>query len=309
MTDDRPVLGTLMMLAFCLTAPLVDTAAKLASDAIPVGQITAARYIAQALILVPVMAVMRLDFRMHRDEIGHTFLRAGLSVLATATFVGAISVMPLADALAIAFVEPFLLLLIGHFILSETVGIRRLGAAVVGFAGSLIIIRPSFTEFGAVALLPLSTALFFALYMISMRRRSRGSHPVRLQATTAVAAMILTIPALWLAEGSGLGQLDPVKPEGRYWIYLFAVGLAASISHLLLTYALRFASSTVLAPLHYLELISATFFGYVVFSDFPDPATWIGIGIIAASGIYIIHRERVTARSVAVSVAPLGPAP
>lgn len=207
MTGDRPVLGTLMMLAFCLTAPLVDTAAKLASDAIPVGQITAARYIAQALILVPVMAVMRLDFRMHRDEIGHTFLRAGLSVLATATFVGAISVMPLADALAIAFVEPFLLLLIGHFILSET------------------------------------------------------------------------------------------------------VGLAASISHLLLTYALRFASSTVLAPLQYLELISATFFGYVVFSDFPDPATWIGIGIMAASGIYIIHRERVTARSVAVSVAPPGPAP
>ncbi len=309
MTDDRPVLGTLMMLAFCLTAPLVDTAAKLASDAIPVGQITAARYIAQALILVPVMAVMRLDFRMQRDEIGHTFLRAGLSVLATATFVAAISVMPLADALAIGFVEPFLLLLIGHFILSETVGIRRLGAAVVGFAGSLIIIRPSFTEFGAVALLPLGTALFFALYMISMRWRSRGLHPVRLQATTAVAAMILTIPALWLADGSGLGELDPVMPEGRYWIYLFAVGLAASISHLLLTYALRFASSTVLAPLHYLELISATFFGFVVFSDFPDPATWIGIGIIAASGIYIIHRERVTARSVAVSVAPLGLAP
>ena len=75
------------------------------------------------------------------------------------------------------------------------------------------------------------------------------------------------------------------------------------------TYALRFASSTVLAPLHYLELISATFFGYVVFSDFPDLPTWIGVAVIAASGIYIMHRERVTARGVAVTVAPLGPAP
>lgn len=308
-TDDRPVLGTALMLAFCLTAPLIDTAAKLAADTIPVGQITTARYIAQALILLPIMALMRLDFRMSRTDIAVTFVRAILSVGSTITFVGAIAVMPLADALAIVFVEPFLLLFIGHFFLSETVGIRRLGAAVVGFAGSLIIIRPSFVEFGAVALLPLGTAFFFALYMLSMRWRTRGAHPVSLQAMTAVAAMILTVPALWLANGSGFDPLDPVMPEGRYWAYLFAVGLAASVSHLLLTYALRFASSTVLAPLHYLELISATFFGYVVFSDFPDLATWIGIGIIAASGIYIIHRERVTARSVAAGIAPIGPTP
>jgi drug/metabolite transporter (DMT)-like permease len=309
MTDDRPVLGTFMMLAFCLTAPLIDTAAKLASEAIPVGQITSARYVAQSMALLPIMVLMRLDFRMSRADIALTFLRAVLSVAATLTFVGAIAVMPLADALAIAFVEPFLLLLIGHFILSETVGLRRLGAAVVGFAGSIIIIRPSFAEFGIVALLPLGTALFFALYMISMRWRGRRSHPVTLQATTAIAASVMTVPLLWLADGSGWTEFDPVLPQGRFWAYLFAVGLAASVSHLLLTYALRFASSTVLAPLHYLELISATFFGYVVFSDFPDLATWIGIAVIAASGIYIIHRERVTAREVALSVAPIVPPP
>lgn len=299
----------MLMLAFCLTAPLIDTAAKLASEVIPIGQITGARYVVQALILIPAMVLMRLDFRMNRTDVAVTFLRAFLSVGSTITFVGAIAVMPLADALAIVFVEPFLLLLIGHFVLSETVGIRRLGAAVVGFAGSLIIIRPSFVEFGTVALLPLGTAFFFALYMLSMRWRTRGAHPVSLQAMTAVAAVILTLPLLWLADGSGLKDFDPVMPEGRYWAYLLAVGVAASISHLLLTYALRFASSTVLAPLHYLELISATFFGYVVFNDFPDLATWIGISVIAASGIYIIHRERVTARSVAAGVAPLRPTP
>ncbi len=309
MTDDRPVLGTLMMLAFCLTAPLIDTFAKLAAEAIPVGQITAARYVVQALILVPVMIAMRPDLRMSLPEMRITLVRAALSVGSTATFVGAIAVMPLADALAIVFVEPFLLLLIGHFILSETVGVRRLGAAVVGFAGSLIIIRPNFVEFGSVALLPLGTALFFALYMLSLRWRTRGAHPVRLQATTALASILLAVPLLWLADGSGFRYLDPVMPEGRFWAYLFGVGLAASITHMLLTYALRFASSTVLAPLHYLELISATFFGYVVFSDFPDLPTWIGIAIIAASGIYVIHREQVTARAVAAPVAPLGPAP
>ncbi len=309
MTDDRPVLGTLMMLAFCVTAPLIDTAAKLAADAIPVGQITTARYVVQALIMVPAMAVMGLGFRLDRTGLWLTLLRALLSIASTITFVAAIAVMPIADALAIVFVEPFLLLLIGHFILSETVGIRRLGAAVVGFAGSVLIIRPSFAEFGTVALLPLGTALFFALYMLSMRWRTRGVHPVALQAQTALVAAIITVPLMWLADGSGWRDFDPVMPQGRYWAYLFGVGLAAAVSHLLLTYALRFASATVLAPLHYLELISATFLGYVVFSDFPDTATWIGIAIIAASGIYIVHRERVTARAPVVTVAPAAPPP
>jgi len=297
MIDDRPVLGTLLMLAFCAVAPLIDTFAKLASTEIPVGQITAARYVVQAAVLVPVAIAMRLSLRMDGATLRLNLLRAVLSLASTFCFVAAISVMPLADALAIAFVEPFVLLLIGHFILAEHVGIRRLGAAVVGFIGSLIIIRPSFAEFGPVALLPLGTAITFALYMITMRGRSRNTHPVTIQATTALAATVLSVPLLWLADGSGLAQLDPVMPSGEFWLFLAGVGIWSSISHLFLTFALRFANSTVLAPLHYLELVAATILGYLVFNDFPDAATWIGIAVIVASGIYIIHREQVTAKA------------
>src|SRR5690606_24289898 len=122
---------------------------------------------------------------------------------------------------------------------------------------------------GPVAVLPLGTALSFALYMLATRK-AKALHPVVLQANTALAATVLAVPILWLANGSGWGDFDPVMPQGVFWIWLIGMGVGSSISHLFLTYALRFASSTVLAPLHYLELVSATVVGLLVFGDFPD---------------------------------------
>ena len=74
------------------------------------------------------------------------------------------------------------------------------------------------------------------------------------------------------------------------------IWVAASVAHLMITYALRMAPAATLAPLHYLELVSAAAFGYLVFGDFPNALTWTGIGIIVLSGLYVIHRERLTAR-------------
>jgi drug/metabolite transporter (DMT)-like permease len=100
-----------------------------------------------------------------------------------------------------------------------------------------------------------------------------------------------------LANGSHIPSLDPVMPENLDWLWLFGVGAASAFAHMLMTYALRYAPSATLAPLHYLEIISASVMAYLVFGDFPNALTWAGIGIIAASGLYIIHRERITARA------------
>lgn len=305
---DRPLPGVALMIAFCVMAPLIDVSAKLASARVPVGEITLARFVVQAALMLPVALIMRLPFGMSPRILWLSFLRAVFSVLATFCFVAAVAVMPIADALAIAFVEPFILLLLGKLLFSEQVGPRRLGASVVGFAGSLLVIQPSFAEFGAVALYPLGTALFFALYMLVTRHLSRAVHPVAMQFQTAVLAAMICAPILWFAEGSGIAALDPVVPQGNAWLWLFCVGLAATISHMAMTYALKFAPSATLAPLHYLEIVSATFFGYLVFADFPDALTWAGIGIIVASGLYIIHRERQVARAARLMVRPPAPA-
>jgi drug/metabolite transporter (DMT)-like permease len=80
------------------------------------------------------------------------------------------------------------------------------------------------------------------------------------------------------------------------WLWLAGVGFWAALSHMAMTYALKYAPSATLAPLHYSEIVVAVALGYLVFGDFPNPLTWTGIAIIVASGLYIIHRERRSAR-------------
>jgi drug/metabolite transporter (DMT)-like permease len=296
MTNDRILPGVVLMLAFCLLAPLLDVSSKLAAATVPVGQITAARFVVQGALMLPVAWIMGLSMALTPRLLGLVILRAVFLILSTYTFVAAIAVMPVADALAIAFVEPFVLLILGRFLFGDEVGPRRIAACAVGFCGALLVIQPSLAAFGLVALLPLGTAFTFAFYMLATRRMSRDMHPVTMQAHTSVAGAAICLPVLALGDMLALPTLDPVMPQGIAWLWLFGVGFWAAISHICMTYALKFAPSATLAPLHYLEIVAAVALGYLVFGDFPNAMTWTGIAVISASGLYIIHRERRAAR-------------
>jgi len=305
LAPDRILPGVALMIAFCVIAPLIDVSSKAASQGVPVGVVTLGRFVVQAALMLPVVLVMGLSWRMTPVALRLLLARAAVSILATFCFVAAVQVMPIADALAVAFVEPFIILLIGKLVLNEQVGPRRLGAAVVGFGGALLVIQPSFALFGAVALFPLGTALFFALYMLITRRLSREMHAVTMQLHTAIAAALICLPLLALGHLSGVPALTfALPPTPVFWGWCFGVGLAATISHMAITYALQFAPSSTLAPLHYLEIVTATLFGYLFFNDFPGGMTWTGIAIIVASGLYVIHRERVTARATSLPAEP-----
>ncbi len=297
-TSDRILTGVTLMIAFCIIAPLLDVSAKLAAATISVGQITVTRFAVQALLMAPIAALVGLPFAISRRALGLTVLRAVFLILSTFTFVSAVAVMPVADALAIVFVEPFLLLLLGWAFFGEAVGPRRIIASAVGFAGALLVIQPSLLIFGTVALYPLGTALSFALYMIVTRILSRQMHPVTMQFHTALLGVAIAAPILLIGSGTGISSLAISWPQGVAWGYLAGVGIAATISHMAITYALKFAPSATLAPLHYLEIISAVLFGYLVFGDFPRLMTWVGIVVIAASGLYVIHRERQLSRQI-----------
>ncbi len=295
MTQDRILPGVALMLAFCVLAPLLDVAAKLATATIPVGQITAARFVVQAGLMLPIALMMRLPMGMSARLWRMTVVRAVLLIASTYCFVAATQIMPIADALAIVFVEPFILLILGNLIFGDAVGPRRIGASVVGFAGAMLVIQPSLVVFGWVALFPLGTAVLFAFYMLITRAMSADVHPVTMQLHTALAGSVLCLPLLALAEGSGWAEFDPVVPQGLDWLWLFGVGFWAAVSHICMTYALKFAPSATLAPLHYLEIVSAVALGYAVFDDFPNALTWAGIAVIVGSGLYIIHAERARA--------------
>ena len=295
-STDRILAGVALMLGFCVTAPLLDVAAKLASSSVPVGQITTARFVIQCALMAPFVWFMGLSLRVARRQWLALLFRAVLLLGSTFCFIAAIRVMPLADALAIVFVAPFIVLLVGKFYLGEDVGPRRVGAAIVGFVGVLFVIQPSFAAFGAVALFPLGTAVGFALYVLVTRGLSRRIHPVTLQFHTGLIASLLCLPVILMARGTESELLDPVWPEGIAWLWLLGVGFFATLSHMMMTYALSLAPSATLAPLQYLELPVATLLGYLVFRDFPNALTLTGIAIIIGAGLYMIHRERVTAR-------------
>lgn len=305
---DRILPGVVLMLAFCMIAPLLDVASKLAAATIPVAQIVTARFVVQGALMFPVVLAMGLTLRLPMRALAHISLRALFLILSTFSFVAAISVMPVADALAIAFVEPFILLLLGRFLFGDEVGPRRIAASAVGFIGALMVIQPSLAAFGLVALWPLGTAFFFAFYMLSTRAVAGYMHPVAMQFHTSWTGILMCLPVMILSEGTGWTDFDPVWPIGLAWLWLFGVGFWGSISHICMTYALKFAPSATLAPLHYLEIVSAVALGYWIFGDFPNGLTWAGIAVIVASGLYIIHRERVTARQKLVTQSA-GPGP
>ncbi len=295
MKQDKTLLGVALMLAFCVLAPLLDAASKLATETIPVGQITAARFIVQAALMVPIAAMMGLEWRVAPRLAAMLVVRAALLILSTYTFVAAVSVMPIADALAIAFISPFILMILGHFIFKNHVGPRRIAAALVGFGGAMMVIQPSLNIYGWVALYPLGCAFAFALYMLITQAIGPQMHPVTQQLHTSLFGSAIIVPVLWLMNGTGMPTLDPVMPQGWAWLWLFGVGFWAAASHMCMTISLKLAPASTLAPLHYFEIVMAVFLGYVVFGDFPNLLTWGGIFVIVGSGLYIISRERAIA--------------
>ena len=291
MKSDQTLRGVLLMVAFCIIAPLLDASSKLATTAIPVGQITAFRFVFQGLCMLPVILLMRLSWAASPRDLMLLGARAVALMLSTYCFVASVQYMPIADSMAIVFVMPFILMFEGWLIFGNPIGKRRIYASVVGFAGAMLVIQPSLQNYGLVALFPLGCALSFSFYEIATQAMSNRVHPVTMQLHTSLAGMIICLPLLWVFDGSGFAELDPVTPDALNWLWLFGVGFWAAISHLCMTVAMKYAPASTLAPLHYLELPMAVFLGYAIWGDFPNLLTWGGIVLIVGSGLYIIAHE------------------
>ena len=211
--------------------------------------------------------------------------------------------MALADAIAIFFVEPIILTILGSVFLKETIGWRRYVACAVGFLGAMIIVRPSFEEIGWVALLPVVTAVGIAVFALLTRVLAHREEASSMQFQTGIWGGVFSMLILAAGNGTGSAIFDPVVPSLDAVLLALGVGIWATFSGFLAVYAYRNAPASTLAPLQYFEIVCATIFGWLVFHDFPDVFKWLGIAIIIASGLYIIWRERVTAARKAAQAA------
>ena len=278
-----------MLLAMVLL-PLMDVIAKHLTSFMASGQIVWSRMFFQSLFLLPFLWPLR-----HQLLVRQWYLFAARGVLiaaATLFFFTSLAKMPVADALAIFFVEPLLLTLLSPFFLGETIGRRRITAVITGFIGALFIIQPSMKAFGIYAVLPLGAALCFAMYLLITRKLAQDTSAVIIQLYTGIAGLITMSVALFIGSAMGLGILQISLPTASEWGLLMLLGAIACVGHLLLVHAFRFADASALAPFHYFEIIGAVVFGWYFFSDIPSIATWTGITIIIGSGLYIYLREQ-----------------
>ncbi|MEM0948161.1 MAG: DMT family transporter [Pseudomonadota bacterium] len=301
MPTDRPLIGIFLMLGFCIVAPLADSIAKLMS-AFPLLVLLTVRFGIQAVVLFPLALGTRQKLWWTPRITRLVALRTGLHIVGIGLMFSALRYLPLADAVAIAFVMPFILLLLGRLVLAEEVGPRRIAACGVGFLGTLCVVQPSFAEVGAPALLPLGVAVVFALFMLVTRQIARQTDPVAMQCTSGAMALVLLVPLLAVSDLSEMAAADQ-----RDLLLFVALGLLGTVGHLLMTWSLRFAPASTLAPMQYLEIPCAAVLGWLIFHEFPNALALFGIAITIASGLYIVWRESRISRATAQPVPPAKP--
>ena len=305
MTQDHPTLGILLMLGFCIVAPMGDAVAKLLGGTIPLGELLFVRFAVQVILLAPLVWITRRHWRMRGRVLQLTFLRTLLHIGGIGAMFTALKYLPLADAVAIAFVMPFLMLLLGKYVLGEEIGMRRIGACVVGFGGTLMVIQPSFVVIGWPALWPLLMAVIFAFFMLVTRQIAKQTDPIGLQAVSGVMACLILTPLLLIGTWLDITPLTLLAPTGHDWGLLLAIGVLGTVTHLLMTWSLRYAPASTLASMQYLEIPIATLFGWLIFDQLPNTLASVGIAVTIAAGLYVILREQITAKQLcATSAAP-----
>lgn len=244
-----------------------------------------------ALATVGARSLLRVRWSLH-------LLRGTLGVGMMVTFVYAIRTLPLSTAYSIFFVAPLLITALSVPLLRERVGLRRWGAIAVGMVGVLVVLRPTGEGVLTVAgLAVLLAALAYAVSAISVRILGRTD------STQAMMVWLLVFMSLG-AGALALTAWTTIRPE-HYWIIL-GVGVVGAIAQYAITEAFRLGEASLIAPIEYTALLWGVILDATLWGVLPDAVTWAGAGIIVASGLYLMRRERLQAAPRAVQPEPAG---
>jgi drug/metabolite transporter (DMT)-like permease len=284
----HPLRGILMIMTAVAMFTVMDSMAKYLSRYYPVPGITWARYAFHLLFVVMILGP-RLKLGLVRTRrLGLQIVRGMLLAASSMFFFSALKFMPMAEASSISFVAPMLATLLGVILLKEKVEPARWLAVTAGFVGVLIIVRPGSGIFSWVAVLPLATAASFASYQILTRKLAGVDGPYTSLFYSGVVGTVMlaaVLPFQWVTPTTVAHAL-----------MLPAIGFLGGLSHLILIRAYDQAAVSTLAPFSYTQLIWVILMGYLVFGDFPDHWSLIGIAVIMASGIYIATHQQLSER-------------
>jgi drug/metabolite transporter (DMT)-like permease len=263
----------------------LDASAKYLGRHMDVLEVVWARYTFAFILALAWSNPIRRPGMLVSARPGLQIARSTLLLGSTALNFFAIQFLQLDQALTIVFATPFLVAALAGPVLGEWVGPRRWAATGVGFLGVLVVTRPGFSAIHPAALLSACGALCYALYSLATRILARtDSNETTLFYTNLVGviAMLPIVGFVWTTPDSLLIGL-----------LMLAAGALASLGHYLLIFAHRLAPASVLSPFIYSQLAWTVALGFFVFGDVPNRWTLAGAGVVIASGLYLLHRERV----------------
>ena len=273
----------LLLVVAMASLTAMDTIAKVLTAAIPVMQVAWARFFFLFVALAPIFLSRPIRSLMRTANLRLQLARGFLQLPANICFLTALYYLPLADAIAVAFSAPLFIVAFSAIFLGERVDWRNWAAVGVGMVGVLVIIRPGFGEAHWALVLPLVTAVVFAMFQIMTRILGRTDSSLTTIFYSNLVGLIGTgavLPFVWQT------------PTADVWLMMAALGLLAAIGHYLMIEAFSTAPASVLAPFTYVELVWAAVIGYLLFGDVPGPFVIAGSAIVVAAGIFTVLQDR-----------------
>lgn len=301
MARNQALAGVLFAAAGTLIFSINDMAIKFLSSGYALHQVILIRaVVAMACILVVIHVSDRGWSQIATSRPGTHLLRVGIIMLSNVTFFVGLAAMPLADAVAVAYVSPIVVTLLSIVVLGEKVGPRRWSAIGVGMIGVIVMLRPGTGMIQPAAVLVLISAVLYASGNLLARHMGGTESAMTLSFYVQAGFIVISIAmGLWVGDGH-------LETDDKLWAFLFrpwiwppledwpvflATGLSVGIGGLMVTQAYRTAEAGLIAPFEYVGMPMAILWGVLVFGTFPDATAWIGIALICGSGLYVIWRE------------------
>lgn len=286
-TDTSATRGIgLMCIAIAVFSCLDTTAKYMATTAgLPVTQVVWMRFVSQLVLIVFVVGLLAIPRLLGTRKLGFQLARSTLMLCSTVLNFMALKHLRLDQTQTIYFMAPFVVALLGGPFLGEWVGWRRMVAVLFGFSGILVVVRPGYVPLEPALFLALGSMLCYAIFILLTRYLATYDAAEVTLFYSLFAGAILMAP---------LAISDWVWPtSAKTWGLMLSMGLWGGIGHYIFILAYRHAPAAVLAPFIYLGLVTHAGGGWLVFGQVPDRWTLAGAAVVVASGVYLIHRERV----------------
>lgn len=305
--EHNNVLGVLCVLGAATTFTFNDMLVKLLSTSYPLHQITFVRSVIGLLVALAIFVPLEGGFSNLRTRRFHLHLfRGAMLVMTNMFFFLALAAMPLGEATATFFVAPILITLLSVLMLGEKIGGRRIVAVCAGLAGVFLIVRPGTQSFQIAAMLPLLAALCYALIQITTRKLGIAEKA----STTAFYSQLIFLlfsglMGLAVGDGKYAGSPDPslsfllrawAWPHAEDLALMALIGVTIGLGAYLISQAYRLAEAGFAAPFEYVSMPIAIVLGIIVWGEWPDAIAWMGMLLIAFSGLYVFLREALLGR-------------